>query len=157
MYYFRDKQIACLFGTIIGRKEVHPYFLHALIYCDKELDVAMIWKSHRWVVLDVRPIGCIDWSDADAPLSRETNFLSEGCRFGYDMRNGGWDILDVFPIGGVDWESRTTPFFPAHPNFLSEWCRCGADMKKPPMGSTWRTSHWWRWLKCRRCATITRN
>ena len=28
-------------------------------------------------------------------------------------------------------------------DFLLEWCRCGADMKMPPMGSTWRTSHWW--------------
>ena len=33
--------------------------------------------------------------------------------------------------------------FPLPTNFLSGWCRCGTDMKKPPMGSTWRTSHWW--------------
>jgi hypothetical protein len=30
------------------------------------------------------------------------NFLLEGVRFGYDMRNGGWDILDVFPIRHFD-------------------------------------------------------
>ena len=30
------------------------------------------------------------------------NFLLEGARFGYDIKNGGWDILDVFPIRHFD-------------------------------------------------------
>ena len=40
-------------------------------------------------------------------------------------------------------------------------CQTGLDVasikKLPQMGSTWCMSHWWRWLKRRRCATITRN
>ena len=30
------------------------------------------------------------------------NFLLEGVRLGYDMKNGGWDILSVFPIRHFD-------------------------------------------------------
>ena len=38
---------------------------------------------------------------------------------------------------------EVAPLSQERKDFLSEWCRCGADMKMPPMGSTWRTSHWW--------------
>ena len=37
-------------------------------------------------------------------------------------------------------------FLGAQPNFLSEGVRRFRSAKKPPMGSTWRTSHWWLFL-----------
>ena len=37
-----------------------PTHLHALICCQSGADVALTRKSHRWVVLDVRPIGGVD-------------------------------------------------------------------------------------------------
>ena len=46
-------------------------------------------------------------------------------------------ILTIFPINSTSISEI---------NFLSEGRRVLHSAKMPPMGSTWRTSHWWHFL-----------
>ena len=48
------------FEPMIERSQMTAYLEKFPICCQSGADVALTRKSHRWVVLDVRPIGGVD-------------------------------------------------------------------------------------------------
>ena len=85
---------------------------HDLICCQKGAECYTRQKCHRWVVLDVRPIGGIFSRGRNRPLITRNNLLLEGVRLGLSQKKTPRDSTQTYsPRGLTFWDGpRMTPY-----------------------------------------------
>ena len=94
---------------------------------------------------------CSSGADMQHWLAPHPNLLSEGQSQRQlaphpNLLSEGQSQRQLAPHPNLLSEGQSQRQLAPQPNLLSEGRRVQHSAKMPPMGSTWRTSHWWHFL-----------